>query len=70
MLAYHKITLPLLYFALLLLILFLNFKGPSLSSALVNAGITTFAKIEQTNPRELEMVTLFFHTELQKWNNI
>ncbi|XP_057297127.1 probable ATP-dependent DNA helicase HFM1 [Hydractinia symbiolongicarpus] len=30
--------------------------GPSLSSALVNAGITTFQKMENTNPRELEMI--------------
>lgn len=34
--------------------------GPSLSSALVNAGITTFKKIEETNPRELELVRSLF----------
>ena len=35
--------------------------GPTLASALVNAGVITFQKIEETNPRELELVcTLFF----------
>ncbi|XP_028329079.1 probable ATP-dependent DNA helicase HFM1 [Gouania willdenowi] len=30
--------------------------GQSLSTAMVNAGLTTFSKIEQTNPRELELI--------------
>ncbi|XP_074544724.1 putative ATP-dependent DNA helicase HFM1 [Halichoeres trimaculatus] len=30
--------------------------GPTLSAAMVNAGLTTFSKIEQTNPRELELI--------------
>ncbi|XP_037537228.1 probable ATP-dependent DNA helicase HFM1 [Nematolebias whitei] len=30
--------------------------GQSLSTAMVNAGLTTFTKIEQTNPRELELI--------------
>lgn len=30
--------------------------GATLSSALINAGITSFAKMEKTNPRELEMI--------------
>ncbi|CAC5418729.1 HFM1 [Mytilus coruscus] len=30
--------------------------GPTLSNALVNAGITSFQKIEDTNPRELELI--------------
>ncbi|XP_047445151.1 probable ATP-dependent DNA helicase HFM1 [Mugil cephalus] len=30
--------------------------GLSLSTAMVNAGLTTFEKIEQTNPRELELI--------------
>ncbi|KAJ8310616.1 LOW QUALITY PROTEIN: hypothetical protein KUTeg_012481 [Tegillarca granosa] len=30
--------------------------GPALSNALVNAGITSFQKIEETNPRELELI--------------
>lgn len=33
-----------------------SFKGPALSNALVNAGMTTFQKISDTNPRELELV--------------
>lgn len=32
--------------------------GQTLSTAMVNAGLTTFSKIEQTNPRELELVSL------------
>ena len=32
------------------------FPGPSLSTMMVNAGLTTFKKIEDTNPREIEMV--------------
>lgn len=35
---------------------YFSFKGPALSNALVNAGITTFQKISDTNPRELELV--------------
>lgn len=31
--------------------------GQTLSTAMVNAGLTTFNKIEQTNPRELELVS-------------
>lgn len=34
--------------------------GPTLSNALVNAGITSFQKIEETNPRELELVACLF----------
>ncbi|XP_078343088.1 putative ATP-dependent DNA helicase HFM1 [Oculina patagonica] len=30
--------------------------GPSLSTMMVNAGLTTFKKIEETNPREIEMI--------------
>ncbi|XP_034558917.1 probable ATP-dependent DNA helicase HFM1 isoform X2 [Notolabrus celidotus] len=30
--------------------------GSTLSTAMVNAGLTTFSKIEQTNPRELELI--------------
>ncbi|XP_029971671.1 probable ATP-dependent DNA helicase HFM1 isoform X2 [Salarias fasciatus] len=30
--------------------------GQSLSTAMVNAGLTTFSKIEETNPRELELI--------------
>ncbi|XP_064613087.1 probable ATP-dependent DNA helicase HFM1 [Liolophura sinensis] len=30
--------------------------GPMLSNAFVNAGITSFQKIEETNPRELELI--------------
>ncbi|XP_049604045.1 probable ATP-dependent DNA helicase HFM1 [Syngnathus scovelli] len=30
--------------------------GQTLSTAMVNAGLTTFSKIEQTNPREIEMI--------------
>ncbi|XP_078310394.1 putative ATP-dependent DNA helicase HFM1 isoform X2 [Crassostrea virginica] len=30
--------------------------GPALSNALVNAGVTTFQKISETNPRELELI--------------
>ncbi|XP_037643041.1 probable ATP-dependent DNA helicase HFM1 isoform X3 [Sebastes umbrosus] len=30
--------------------------GQTLSTAMVNAGLTTFGKIEQTNPRELELI--------------
>ncbi|XP_028987993.1 probable ATP-dependent DNA helicase HFM1 isoform X2 [Betta splendens] len=30
--------------------------GHTLSTAMVNAGLTTFSKIEQTNPREIELV--------------
>lgn len=33
--------------------------GQTLSSAMVNAGLTTFNKIEQINPRELELVSLW-----------
>ena len=32
--------------------------GPALAMALVNAGIVSFHKIEETNPRELELVGL------------
>lgn len=31
--------------------------GQTLSTAMVNAGLTTFSKIEQINPRELELVS-------------
>lgn len=31
--------------------------GQTLSTAMVNAGLTSFSKIEQTNPRELELVS-------------
>ncbi|KAM9789256.1 LOW QUALITY PROTEIN: putative ATP-dependent DNA helicase HFM1 [Neosynchiropus ocellatus] len=30
--------------------------GQTLSTAMVNAGLTTFSKIERTNPRELELI--------------
>ncbi|XP_055007854.1 probable ATP-dependent DNA helicase HFM1 [Boleophthalmus pectinirostris] len=30
--------------------------GPSLSAAMVNAGLTTFSKIEDTNAREIELI--------------
>ena len=30
--------------------------GPAIATALVNAGIVTFQKMESTNPRELELV--------------
>ncbi|XP_020606778.1 probable ATP-dependent DNA helicase HFM1 [Orbicella faveolata] len=30
--------------------------GPSLSTMMVNAGLITFKKIEETNPREIEMI--------------
>ncbi|XP_061796981.2 probable ATP-dependent DNA helicase HFM1 isoform X1 [Nerophis lumbriciformis] len=30
--------------------------GQMLSTAMVNAGLTTFSKIEQTNPREIELI--------------
>ncbi|XP_016122019.1 probable ATP-dependent DNA helicase HFM1, partial [Sinocyclocheilus grahami] len=30
--------------------------GITLATAMVNAGLTTFSKIEQTSPRELEMI--------------
>nr|XP_015831544.2 probable ATP-dependent DNA helicase HFM1 isoform X2 [Nothobranchius furzeri] len=30
--------------------------GQTLSTAMVNAGLTTFSQIEQTNPRELELI--------------
>lgn len=30
--------------------------GLTLSTMLVNAGLTTFQKIEETNPREIELV--------------
>ncbi|XP_057714214.1 probable ATP-dependent DNA helicase HFM1 isoform X2 [Corythoichthys intestinalis] len=30
--------------------------GQTLSTVMVNAGLTTFSKIEQTNPREIEMI--------------
>ncbi|CAH3171720.1 unnamed protein product [Porites lobata] len=30
--------------------------GPMLSTMMVNAGLTTFKKIEETNPREIEMI--------------
>lgn len=30
--------------------------GPTISLSLVNAGLTTFHKLEQTNPREIELV--------------
>lgn len=32
--------------------------GQSLSTAMVNAGLTSFSKIEQTNAREVELVSL------------
>lgn len=32
--------------------------GQTLSTAMVNAGLNTFSKIEQTNARELELVSL------------
>ncbi|XP_064621106.1 probable ATP-dependent DNA helicase HFM1 [Lineus longissimus] len=30
--------------------------GPQISNALVNAGVITFQKLEETNPREIEMI--------------
>ncbi|XP_067665183.1 probable ATP-dependent DNA helicase HFM1 [Haliotis asinina] len=30
--------------------------GPTMSLSLVNAGLTTFQKLEQTNPREIELI--------------
>ena len=38
--------------------------GVTISTTLVNARLTTFDKIHDTNPRELEMVTTT-HTHLQ-----
>jgi hypothetical protein len=38
--------------------------GPQISNALVNAGIVTFQKLEETNPREIEMVSK--HVNLSK----
>ena len=35
---------------------FCSYLGPSLSTMMVNAGLITFKKIEETNPREIEMV--------------
>lgn len=35
----------------------LFFLGFTLATAMVNAGLTTFSKIEQTSPRELEIVS-------------
>ena len=35
--------------------------GLSMSTMLVNAGLTTFQKIEERSPREIELVTLL-HT--------
>ncbi|KAH3806636.1 hypothetical protein DPMN_134960 [Dreissena polymorpha] len=32
------------------------FQGPALSTALVNAGLTTFDKLKETNPREIELI--------------
>lgn len=37
-------------------------KGATLSNLLVNAGLTTFKKIEETHPREIELVCLL-HAE-------
>lgn len=36
------------------------FTGVSLSNAMVNAGLTSFKKIEDINARELELVTYYF----------
>lgn len=36
------------------------FTGVSLSNAMVNAGLTSFKKIEDTNARELELVIYHF----------
>lgn len=33
--------------------------GQTLSTAMVNAGLTTFSKIEETNARELELVSMY-----------
>ncbi|XP_068196676.1 uncharacterized protein [Antennarius striatus] len=33
-----------------------EFLGQSLASVMVNAGLTSFSKIEQTNPREIELI--------------
>lgn len=34
-----------------------SFLGLQLATAMVNAGLTTFSKIELTSPRELELVS-------------
>ncbi|CAG2226282.1 HFM1 [Mytilus edulis] len=41
--------------------------GPTLSNALVNAGITSFQKIEDTNPRELELVAKYSNSSSDLW---
>ena len=44
--------------------------GPALGTALVNAGIVNFQKVESTNPRELELVSIKVwnaHPNLMKW---
>jgi hypothetical protein len=44
--------------------------GLSLSTMLVNAGLTTFQKIEETNPREIELVItrlLYQNQYLIRW---
>ena len=33
------------------------FLGPAFSNALVNKGITSFEKLAETNPREIELVS-------------
>ncbi len=42
-----------------LLYLGFYFLGLTLAAAMVNAGLTTFSKIEQTSPRELELVSQY-----------
>lgn len=46
------------------------FLGPTLSNALVNAGITSFQKIEDTNPRELELVLHSLHVLMISCYNV
>lgn len=43
--------------------------GQTLSTAMVNAGLTSFSKIEQTNPRELELVSQECLKMLQDFKN-
>ncbi|OWK64380.1 putative ATP-dependent DNA helicase HFM1 [Lonchura striata] len=41
-------------------LVYMFFTGVSLSNAMVNAGLTSFKKIEDINARELELVTYYF----------
>ena len=41
--------------------IFCSYLGPSLSTMMVNAGLITFKKIEETNPREIEMVLRLYY---------